>query len=391
MSFRVRLPIAPPASLALLPAQGPACIEWAGNLDMASVAGTDATTSRDRSRDRALIYAWLVVVAAMIVAMVVVGGATRLTHSGLSITEWQPIHGVVPPLNDAQWQEEFAKYQQIPEYRLINPDMTLAEFKGIFWWEWAHRLLGRLIGVVVLVPLIGLWASGRIETALKPKLVVIFLLGGLQGAVGWWMVASGLTQRTDVSQYRLATHLTLACIILAYVVWVARGLKPVRAESAPVGVRWVAALVVALAFIQIFLGGLVAGLDAGLTLNTWPLMDGSLVPSGLFTRSPAWVNVFENVTTVQFDHRLGAYLLFALALGHALQARNTSVAGSAWLLVALVTVQAGLGIATLVTVVPLPLALLHQLGAVIVLIAAVAHLRAATLAKPVDALSIVRG
>jgi cytochrome c oxidase assembly protein subunit 15 len=389
MSFRVRMPIAPPASLALLPAGGPACIEWAGNVNMASLASTGSTSARERIRDRALIRAWLVLVAAMIVAMVVVGGATRLTHSGLSITEWQPIHGVVPPLNDAEWQEEFAKYRQIPEFRLINPDMTLAQFKGIFWWEWAHRLLGRLIGVVVLVPLIGLWMGGRIESALKPKLIAIFLLGGLQGAVGWWMVASGLVERTDVSQYRLATHLTLACAILAYVVWVAQGLRPARTEPAPAAVRRVAALMVALAFVQIFLGGLVAGLDAGLTLNTWPLMDGSLVPSGLLAQSPAWVNVFENVTTVQFDHRLGAYLLFALALGHAFQVRNTGLAGSAWLVAALVTVQAGVGIATLVSVVPLPLALLHQFGAVAVLIAAVTHLRAASLTKSVDAMAIV--
>ncbi len=389
MSFRVRLPIVSPASPALLPAGGPACIEWAGTVNMASLTGTASTTIRDRIHDRALIRAWLVLVAAMIVAMVVVGGATRLTHSGLSITEWQPIHGVVPPLNDAQWQEEFAKYQQIPEYKLINPDMTLSQFKGIFWWEWAHRLLGRLIGVVVLVPLVGFWVAGRVESSLKPKLVAIFLLGGLQGAVGWWMVASGLSERTDVSQYRLATHLTLACFILAYVVWVARGLGPARDETAPAGVRRVAAFVVGLAFVQIFLGGLVAGLDAGLTYNTWPLMDGSLVPSGLMANSPAWINAFENVTTVQFDHRLGAYLLFALTLGHAFQARGTSVAGSAWLLAGLVTVQAGLGIATLVSVVPLPLALLHQFGAVVVLIAAVAHLRAASLTKSVDAMAIV--
>ena len=155
-----------------------------------------------------MVRAWLVVVALMIVAMVVVGGATRLTHSGLSITEWQPIHGVIPPLNDAQWQEEFLKYQQIPEYQQLNRGMTLAAFKGIFWWEWSHRLLGRLIGVVVLLPLIFFWVTGRIEARLKPRLVALFLLGGLQGAVGWWMVKSGLSVRTDVSQYRLATHLT---------------------------------------------------------------------------------------------------------------------------------------------------------------------------------------
>ncbi len=358
---------------------------------MASIAGARPTIVRDRDRDRALIRVWLMVVAAMIMAMVVVGGATRLTHSGLSITEWQPIHGVIPPLNQAQWQDEFAGYQQIPEYRLLNPDMTLSQFKGIFWWEWAHRLLGRLIGVVVLVPLVGLWVAGRVEPALKPKLVAIFLLGGLQGAVGWWMVASGLSVRTDVSQYRLATHLTLACIILAYVVWVVRGLKPSQTELVPAAVRRVAGLIVALVFVQIFLGGLVAGLDAGFTLNTWPLMDGSLVPSGLFTQSPAWANVFENVTTVQFDHRLGAYLLFALTLGHAVQARRTAVAGAAWVLAALVTAQAALGIATLVNVVPLPLALTHQFGAVVVLVAAVNHLRAASLTMAADAPAIVGG
>ncbi len=156
--------------------------------------------------------------------MVAVGGATRLTHSGLSITEWQPIHGVIPPLNAAEWQEEFAKYQQIPEYKVLNQGMTLPEFKGIFWWEWSHRLLGRLIGFVVLLPLIFFWATGRIERSMVPKIVAMIVLGGLQGAIGWWMVASGLAVRTDVSQYRLATHLTFACLILAYVVWVARGL-----------------------------------------------------------------------------------------------------------------------------------------------------------------------
>jgi cytochrome c oxidase assembly protein subunit 15 len=356
---------------------------------MASVAGAGAVIMRDHNRG--VIRGWLMVVAAMIVAMVVVGGATRLTGSGLSITEWQPIHGVLPPLNDAQWQEEFAKYQRIPEFRVVNPDMTLAAFKGIFWWEWAHRLLGRLIGAVVLLPLIAFWATGRIERALKPKLVAIFLLGGLQGAVGWWMVASGLSERTDVSQYRLAVHLTFACVILAYVVWVARGLAPTRWEPAQAGVRRAAALIVALAFVQIFLGGLVAGLDAGLTFNTWPLMDGALVPSGLFVQSPAWLNLFENVATVQFDHRLGAYILFALALGHGLQARGTAAAGSAARLAALVTAQAALGIAALVAVVPLTLALLHQIGAVVVLVVAVAHRRAMSPPIPSDSAVMAGG
>jgi cytochrome c oxidase assembly protein subunit 15 len=373
----------------LLPAGGPACIDWPENPTMTSLAGTHPSVAPSRERDRALVRGWLVVVAALIVAMVVVGGATRLTGSGLSITEWQPIHGVVPPLNEAEWQEEFAKYQQIPEFRVINPEMSLAEFKGIFWWEWAHRLLGRLIGVVVLVPMIALWASGRIETALKPRLVAIFLLGGLQGAVGWWMVASGLAERTDVSQYRLAVHLTLACAILAYVVWVARSLAAERSAAVSSGMKAVAGLIVAVAVVQIFLGGLVAGLNAGLAYNTWPLMDGAVIPSGLLAQSPTWTNLFENIATVQFDHRLGAYLLFALAIVHAVQARKSTAAFGATVLAALVTVQAGLGIATLVAGVPLPLALLHQLGAVAVLVAAVAHRRGMSPALPYDAKPIV--
>ncbi|MEJ0013035.1 MAG: COX15/CtaA family protein [Bauldia sp.] len=329
---------------------------------------------RDPARDRRLVRAWLHLVALMIIGIVVVGGATRLTHAGLSITEWQPVHGVIPPLSDADWQDEFSKYQQIPEFQL-NPGMTLADFKGIFWWEWGHRLLARLIGVVVLLPLVLLWATGRIERALKPRLVAILLLIGLQGAVGWWMVASGLELRTDVSQYRLTTHLTLACFILAYVLWTARSLAPSYTPAAT-PTRAAAVLIVALAFVQIFLGGLVAGLDAGLTFNTWPLMDGALVPSGLFLQEPWWRNIFENVATVQFDHRLGGYVLFAVSLLYALFASRTPQAPGSQRLAFLVLLQASLGVATLLTMVALPLALLHQLGAVIVLSYAVTHLRA---------------
>ncbi|HEY5080620.1 MAG TPA: COX15/CtaA family protein [Bauldia sp.] len=342
---------------------------------MTTVAMAAPAAQRDRKADRRLVRAWLVVVALMIMAMVVVGGATRLTHSGLSITKWQPIHGVVPPLTDAQWHEEFAAYQQIPEYQQLNQGMTLDGFKAIFWWEYAHRLLGRLIGVVVLLPLIFFWATGRLEPALKPRVVAIFLLGGLQGAVGWWMVASGLEDRTDVSQYRLAAHLVLACIILAYVLWIARGLSPTEIVSRA-SLRLVALVIVGVTFLQIFMGGLVAGLDAGMTYNTWPLMDGALVPGGLFLQQPRWRNLFEAVATVQFDHRIGAYALWVLIVAHAWQCRMYRQASSAWLLAVLVTVQAILGISTLLHAVPLPLALLHQFGAVIVLSAAVTHLRA---------------
>ena len=341
---------------------------------MASIAGTGPIDARERVRDRALVRSWLYLVALMVVAMVVVGGATRLTGSGLSITEWKPIHGVVPPLNEGEWQEEFAKYREIPQFVIVNPGMTLSEFQTIFWWEWAHRLLGRLIGVVVIVPLAFFWLTGRLDPPLKPRLVALFLLGGLQGAIGWWMVASGLTERVSVSQYRLTVHLTLACIILAYTVWLARSIAPSWRPSQQ-SLRTSAGVVVALVFMQIVLGGLVAGLDAGMTFNTWPLMDGRLVPEGLFVLDPWWANFGENVMTVQFAHRLGAYAVFVAALAHAILARRSDSAAGAWAQFALVAAQAAIGIATLIYVVPLPLALLHQLGAVIVLWAAITHLR----------------
>jgi len=323
---------------------------------------------------RQAVRAWLAIVALMIMAMVVVGGATRLTHSGLSITSWQPIHGVIPPLNAGQWQEEFSAYQKIPEYQQLNQGMTLDGFRAIYWWEYAHRLLARTIGVVVLLPLIFFWATGRLEPALKPRVVAIFLLGALQGAVGWWMVSSGLEVRTDVSQYRLATHLTLACIILAYTWWTVRGLST-RSIPSRASLRAVGLLIVGIALVQIFLGGIVAGLDAGMTYNTWPLMDGTIVPKGLFLMEPWWRNMFEAPATAQFDHRMGAYTLFIVVLLHAWQCRTYPQAATAWLLAALVTAQAILGIATLINMVPLHLALAHQFGAVVVLSVAVVHLR----------------
>lgn len=337
------------------------------------------------NKSQRAVRLWLYLIALMVMAMVVVGGATRLTESGLSITEWQPVHGVVPPLNPTEWQEEFAKYREIPQYEIVNKGMTLAEFKTIFWWEWAHRLLGRLIGVVFFVPLVFFWLTRRIRPHMKVPLVGLFILGGFQGAIGWWMVTSGLTERTDVSQYRLAIHLTFACGILAYAVWLARGLSALPEYRAGRGLRLVALSMLGLVFFQIFLGGLVAGLNAGLTFNTWPLIDGEFIPSGLFIQQPAWRNLFENVATVQFDHRMVAYVLFCLAIAHAFQARGTDYARSAALVAFLIALQAAIGIATLLMVVPLHLALTHQLGAVIVLWAVILHLRLVTGAdvKPV--------
>jgi len=340
-----------------------------------------ATLTSDVSREdqygalRPAVAAWLYVVALLVVAMVVVGGATRLTESGLSITEWQPILGVIPPLSEAAWLEAFAKYREIPEFRIENPDMDLAGFRFIYWWEWSHRLLGRAIGFVVLVPLIVFWVRGAIPRWLLPWLVGLIALGGLQGVIGWWMVASGLTERTDVSQYRLAVHLTLAFVILVYTVWLARGLQRPERDSVPRAVRVGATVLLAVAVVQVFLGGLVAGLNAGLIYNTWPLMDGGLIPGGLTDLRPWWRNMFESVETVQFQHRMVAYLLTAIAIVHAIQARGTPAAGRAAVIGLAVLAQAALGIATLLAVVPLELALLHQVGAAVVVWLATAHLR----------------
>lgn len=338
-------------------------------------------------RNRALIRLWLGFVLVTILALVIVGGATRLTDSGLSITEWKPIHGVIPPLSEAEWQEELELYRQIPQYQQINKGMSLEAFKVIYWWEWAHRLLARSVGVVFALPLIVLWASGRIEPRLRWPLLGALALGGLQGFIGWWMVTSGLSERVSVSHYRLATHLTLACLIVASLVWIREGLKPGPQtqkdnDRAPRSMTWFAAILSSLILFQIYLGGLVAGLDAGYAYNTWPLMDGALVPQNLFVLDPAWRNFFDNPKLVQFTHRLVAYSVWIATACYALlawhQARQGGHARTAWralVLFALVSAQAVIGIVTLVLVVPISWGLLHQGGAVIVLGYAMANWR----------------
>ncbi len=333
-----------------------------------------------QERHRRLIRRWLGVVLLALFALVLVGGATRLTNSGLSITEWKPIRGVMPPLNDAEWQQEFDLYKRIPEYVQMNSTMTLDGFKSIFWWEWAHRLLARSIGLIFALPFFLFWATGRVERRLRLPLVGILALGGVQGAIGWWMVSSGLSERTDVSQYRLAIHLTTACIIFASSLWVMRAIAP--HEELPArksrSIR-LAMLIAVMALVQIFLGALVAGLDAGFSYNTWPLMDGAVIPGDLFLQKPWWINLFENPKTVQFVHRCGAYLLFTLTLLHVILTQRelpgTAHARRALLLFGLVMLQAALGITTLVLQVPLHVALCHQAGALIVLGFAVAHWR----------------
>ena len=313
------------------------------------------------------LQVWLYSVAALIFLLVLVGGMTRLTDSGLSITEWQPIMGIVPPLNTDQWLEAFQKYKQIPEYKEINRGMELAAFKTIYWWEWGHRFLGRLVGFAFLLPFLYFLIRGRIATRHVPKLLFLFILGGLQGALGWYMVKSGLVDRVDVSQYRLAAHLGLAALILAAIVWVARSFGPglvVGKALADKRALVFTGVIAVLVFLQIILGALVAGMDAGLSHNTWPLMDGALIPRGLWVLSPLHLNFFENALTVQFDHRMLAYLLVILAAWHLVWVLRNYGEGQLVLysasLVALLLVQVGVGIGTLLLHVPISLASLHQ-------------------------------
>ncbi len=310
---------------------------------------------------------WLYAVAGLILAMVLVGGATRLTNSGLSITEWKPLMGAIPPLSAADWQDAFAKYQQIPEYQLINKGMSLADFKAIYWWEWAHRFLGRFIGVAFFVPFLIFWLRGAIPKRLMPKLAVIFLLGGAQGALGWYMVKSGLAERTDVSQYRLAAHLALAVLIYGATLWVAFGLGAPAAPGGRVsgGVKAMATVFAGLVFLQIILGGFVAGTDAGLSHNTWPLMDGAIIPDGLGAMQPWYLNLFENVLTVQFDHRMLAYLVALVALANLVLAWGSRSRAVALGVFAAVLAQIALGIFALLSHLQLGLALAHQAGAVL--------------------------
>ena len=332
------------------------------------------------SRNRRILRIWLGIVIFALFCLVLVGGATRLTNSGLSITEWKPIHGIIPPLSAAEWEEEFKLYQQIPQFQQLNSDMTVEGFKTIFWWEWAHRILARSIGLIFGLPLLAFWLTGRIEKRLRFPLFGLLALGGFQGFIGWWMVSSGLSVRVDVSQYRLATHLTVACLIFASCVWILRSLAPHSDDDAPSrSSSKMAGVIVLMCFVQIFLGALVAGLDAGFTYNTWPLMDGSWIPADLFVQQPWWINFFENPKTVQFIHRCGAYVLWALVLMHMIaslrRGAGTTHANRSVVLFLLVCGQASLGIVTLLWMVPLHLGLAHQGGALVVLAFAVAHWR----------------
>lgn len=332
------------------------------------------------------VRVWLWFVAALVFAMVVVGGATRLTDSGLSITEWQPLLGAIPPLNDADWHAAFEKYKAIPQYSVMNAGMTLDGFKAIYWWEWAHRFLGRFIGIAFALPFLFFWLTGRVRGSFAVKCLGVFVLGGLQGFIGWYMVKSGLVDRVDVSQYRLTLHLITAFAILSLLVWLALSAAPdggrIRFLNVTASQRFTAIAVFVLVFLQSALGALVAGLNAGLTYNTWPLMDGRIVPDGLFTHQPWYINFFENITTVQFDHRMVAYAVVTLGLVHfatlVRSADDERIVRSGALLSVCLLAQMTLGIWTLIEVVPLSLGLAHQGGAAIVIAVATLHLHRIT-------------
>jgi heme a synthase len=324
--------------------------------------------------ERRGIALWLAVLFAMIVAMIAVGGATRLTDSGLSITEWRPVTGALPPRDAAAWEAEFEKYKASPQYEALNPGMTLDEFRTIYWWEWGHRQLGRAIGAVWALGFLWFALRRRLPPGWAPRLLGIGALGGLQGAIGWWMVRSGLEPgMASVASWRLAVHLGLAFLLLALIAWyVLRISRPeaellqARRQRNPALMTWGAVLLAA-AFVQVILGALVAGIDAGRSFVDWPLMGGEVFPSSALELEPAWSNFLANPALVQFNHRLVAYVLALLGLLAWLRSRSSAqshIRGAFAAVMAMLVLQLALGIFTVMHGVPLPLALMHQLGAV---------------------------
>ena len=321
--------------------------------------------------DRQIAY-WLFFCAAVIFGMILLGGITRLTSSGLSMVDWKPIMGVIPPMTQADWQEMFLKYQQFPEYQKINVGMSLEDFKPIFMYEYLHRVLGRLIGVIFIVPFLFFYFSRRIKTGLTPKLVIMLIGGGCQGLLGWYMVKSGLVDNPHVSQYRLTAHLGAAVLIYGFILWTAFGLV-LTARAQPVELQRFSIGLSALIYLMILSGGLVAGTHAGNAYSTWPLMGDSFVPAGLYAMTPAWLSAFEDITTIQFNHRMFAYLIVALVVAFAIRAFRFGIVGrlkvGIFCLIGLLGMQVTLGISTLIFYVPIPVAAAHQVGAVALLTA----------------------
>ncbi len=337
-------------------------------------------------REGGAVRAWLFGVAALIFVMVLVGGATRLTESGLSITEWKPVTGVVPPLGEADWREEFRRYQQIPQFSRLNSDMTIEGFKAIYYWEWTHRLLARILGAAFILPGLAFWFGGRLKGALGRQALVATGLLALEPVVGWWMVSSGLSERTEVAQERLAIHLMIAAATFGALIYAGVGMGEQRRGASPAGFAAAAAAFAALAFAQLGLGALVAGLRAGLIYNTWPLMDGRWIPEGVFGLTPWLRSIVDDVTTAQFDHRFVAYAVVVAAFAQAWAARRAAIGSSldrrATTLAGVALAQAALGVLTLLFAAPIALALTHQALALILFGLAMAHASATRLERP---------
>jgi heme a synthase len=330
--------------------------------------------------DRRGVRFWLIAVAGLVFLMVLVGGATRLTESGLSITQWKPVTGILPPLSRAEWESEFDRYRRIPQFAKLNPDMTLDGFKTIFWWEWAHRFLARVVGVTFILPALWFWRRGQLKGALGREIAVATSLLALEPIVGWWMVTSGLSERTEVAQERLALHLMIAAATFGALIYAAVGLgERSKVNAAPRGFAISAWIFAALIFCQLGLGALVAGLRAGLIYNTWPLMGSSLVPGEAFRPNPLQA-IFGDPATAQFDHRMIAYAVVAFALVQAIAAlrlaSGSPLASHAVVLAAVALLQVALGIATLLALVSIELALAHQALALALFGLAIVHLRA---------------
>lgn len=330
---------------------------------------------------------WLLFCAGVIFSMIILGGVTRLTHSGLSMVEWKPLVGIIPPLNEMEWQETFDKYKQFPEYQKVNHGMSVDEFKSIFMYEYLHRVLGRMIGIIFLIPFLFFYFTKRLSPGLTPKLTVMFILGGCQGLLGWYMVKSGLVDNPRVSQYRLTAHLGAAVIIYAYILWVAFELFLKNSSSTlqPGKLKGFSFTLTGLLFLMILSGGLVAGTRAGLAYPTFPLMGDSFIPPGLYSTNPVWLAIFEDITTIQFNHRIFAYVLFALIIAFAIKTFKafdlTRIRLGVCCLVALLLIQVTLGISTLLMHVPVSIAAAHQGGAIALFTASLFVTRCLTLSK----------
>lgn len=319
------------------------------------------------------VASWLIFVSAIVFCMIILGGVTRLTHSGLSMVDWKPIMGVIPPITDAEWAETFQRYQAFPEYQQNNLDMTVEGFKSIFYFEYFHRILGRFIGIAFAIPFLFFLYRGAIRKSMKPQMLIMFILGGGQGLLGWYMVKSGLVNDPQVSQYRLTAHLMMAILIYGYMLWVAFGLlkkSPDRVVKQPEEKLYrYAKTLTALIVFMIITGGFVAGTKAGLTYNTFPLMGNTFVPDGMYLMQPFWLNWFENITTIQFNHRMIAYLLILLVPAFYFVVRRLGITKrsrfAAHLLLAMLVIQFSLGVATILLQVPVVIAASHQGGAVL--------------------------